>query len=237
MAARTGLGLRSRGRRRAGLTTPPPPSRLGAAGWSSRQSGAGRCDTARPGSAAADQSTSRSCDPQVGTEFWKKLCAEHGLNNDGILDAHDAVLAAGDRKDVFFYQADDERYIPRACLVDLEPRWGNTVRGWGCCAASQGPCQPAHAACTTTACPRPPAAPPHNTAHRPSGCSVINGIQNSEIRNLFNPENIFLSAHGGGAGNNWASGYHQGESMQEDILDMIGMSHHSSFASFALDEC
>ena len=26
-------------------------------------------------------------------------------------------------QDVFFYQADDERYIPRACLIDLEPRW------------------------------------------------------------------------------------------------------------------
>lgn len=31
-----------------------------------------------------------------------------------------------------------------------------------------------------------------------------------------------MSDHGGGAGNNWASGYHQGESVQEDILDMIG---------------
>ena len=29
----------------------------------------------------------------------------------------------GDRKDVFFYQADDERYIPRALLLDLEPRY------------------------------------------------------------------------------------------------------------------
>lgn len=53
-------------------------------------------------------------------------------------------------------------------------------------------------------------------------CRVINGIQNSDIKNLFNPENIFMSDHGGGAGNNWASGYHQGESVQEDILDMIG---------------
>jgi len=26
-----------------------------------------------------------------------------------------------DRKDVFFYQADDEHYIPRALLIDLEP--------------------------------------------------------------------------------------------------------------------
>lgn len=66
----------------------------------------------------------------------------------------------GDRKDVFFYQADDQHYIPRALLIDLEPR-------------------------------------------------VINGIQNSEYRNLYNHENIFVSDHGGGAGNNWASGYHQ----------------------------
>lgn len=27
-----------------------------------------------------------------------------------------------DRKDVFFYQADDEHYIPRAVMIDLEPR-------------------------------------------------------------------------------------------------------------------
>lgn len=33
-----------------------------------------------------------------------------------------ACPQSGDRKDVFFYQADDERYIPRACLIDLEPR-------------------------------------------------------------------------------------------------------------------
>ncbi len=58
---------------------------------------------------------------------------------------------------------------------------------------------------------------------------VINGItgKDSDIRNLFNPENIFLSNDGegragGGAGNNWASGYHQAESKQEDLLDMIG---------------
>lgn len=70
------------------------------------------------------------------------------------------MFQGGDRKDVFFYQADDQHYIPRALLIDLEPR-------------------------------------------------VINGIQNSEYRNLYNHENVFLSDHGGGAGNNWASGYHQ----------------------------
>ena len=60
---------------------------------------------------------------------------------------------------------------------------------------------------------------------------MINSIQNSDIKNLFNPENVFLSSHGGGAGNNWASGYHQGESVQEDILDMIG----AKFPTLQLD--
>ena len=29
---------------------------------------------------------------------------------------------ANDRKDIFFYQADDDHYVPRAVLIDLEPR-------------------------------------------------------------------------------------------------------------------
>ncbi|WVY93908.1 hypothetical protein V8G54_032996 [Vigna mungo] len=101
------------------------------------------------------------------------------------------MLQGGDRKDVFFYQADDQHYIPRALLIDLEPR-------------------------------------------------VINGIQNSDYRNLYNHENIFVSDHGGGAGNNWASGYDQstteiiltafkhledlgmqGQHVEEEIMDMI----------------
>uniref|UniRef100_A0A0E0KYP3 Tubulin gamma chain n=1 Tax=Oryza punctata TaxID=4537 RepID=A0A0E0KYP3_ORYPU len=127
------------------------------------------------------------CGNQIGMEFWKQLCLEHGIGKDGLLE--DFATQGGDRKDVFFYQADDQHYIPRALLVDLEPR-------------------------------------------------VINGIQNSEYRNLYNHENIFVAEHGGGAGNNWASGYHQagnelynlsrqvandiaGEQVVDDIMDMI----------------
>lgn len=73
---------------------------------------------------------------------------------------------------MFFYQADDEHYIPRSILMDLEPR-------------------------------------------------VINGILNSPFKHLFNNENIFISKDGGGAGNNWASGYSQGERLYEEIFDMI----------------
>jgi|Transcript_6002 tubulin gamma len=110
------------------------------------------------------------CGNQVGTEFWKQLCSEHGISADGILE--DFATNGEDRKDVFFYQADDEHYVPRALLLDLEPR-------------------------------------------------VINSIQTSEFRNLYNPENIFVSNNGGGAGNNWASGYAQAEQVQEEFLDMI----------------
>ena len=60
------------------------------------------------------------CPLQVGAVYWQRLCAEHGINKEGILE--EWATEGGDRKDVFFYQADDEHYIPRAILVDLEPR-------------------------------------------------------------------------------------------------------------------
>lgn len=102
--------------------------------------------------------------------YWQRLCAEHGINKEGILE--EWATEGGDRKDVFFYQADDEHYIPRAILVDLEPR-------------------------------------------------VINGILTSQYANLYNPENIFVSQDGGGAGNNWAQGYSAGERIYEEVMEMI----------------
>lgn len=72
----------------------------------------------------------------------------------------------------FFYQADDEHYIPRAVLLDLEPR-------------------------------------------------VIDAITSSPYANLYNPENMYTSKHGGGAGNNWASGYSQAERLHEETFDII----------------
>lgn len=110
------------------------------------------------------------CGNQIGMEFWKQLCQEHGINHEGLLEEY--ATSGDDRKDVFFYQADDEHYIPRALLIDLEPR-------------------------------------------------VIHSIQTSHYASLYNPENIFISKEGGGAGNNWASGYNQAEKVQEEIMDMI----------------
>lgn len=110
------------------------------------------------------------CGNQIGFEFWKRLCLEHGISPTGVLE--DFATDGLDRKDVFFYQADDDHYIPRAVLLDLEPR-------------------------------------------------VIHSIMSSPYAKLYNPENIYLSKHGGGAGNNWASGYSQGEKLQEEIFDII----------------
>ena len=49
------------------------------------------------------------------------MCASDGIVEDFAVDG-------SDRKDVFFYQADDMQYVPRAILVDLEPRVINSIR-------------------------------------------------------------------------------------------------------------
>ncbi|KAF2757690.1 tubulin-domain-containing protein [Pseudovirgaria hyperparasitica] len=110
------------------------------------------------------------CGNSVGSQFWQQLCQEHGINRDGNLE--DFATEGGDRKDVFFYQSDDTRYIPRAILLDLEPR-------------------------------------------------VLHGIQQSAYKNIYNPENFYIHKEGTGAGNNWAQGYSMGESVYDDVIDMI----------------
>jgi hypothetical protein len=50
---------------------------------------------------------------------------------------------------------------------------------------------------------------------------VINNILTSPFANLYNPENIFVSKDGGGAGNNWAQGYAAGERIYEEVMEMI----------------
>lgn len=112
------------------------------------------------------------CGNQIGSQFWEYLCKDHGIAQDGTLEDHAVGVDAGDRKDVFFYQADDDHYVPRAILVDMEPR-------------------------------------------------VIANVLAGPYKNLYNPENIFTSKDGSGAGNNWAMGYASGEKVAEELSDMI----------------
>ena len=50
---------------------------------------------------------------------------------------------------------------------------------------------------------------------------VINVLQESKLKQLWNPENIYIDPNGGGAGNNWAKGYCMGMKRYEIIMDMI----------------
>jgi hypothetical protein len=50
---------------------------------------------------------------------------------------------------------------------------------------------------------------------------VINSILASPFKSLYNPENIFMSKDGGGAGNNWAQGYSAGEKVYDDLMEML----------------
>ena len=63
------------------------------------------------------------CGNQIGMEFWKQLCAEHGIGHNGMLE--EGATGGGDRKDVFFYQADDDQYIP---LRRAPPRRATATR-------------------------------------------------------------------------------------------------------------
>jgi tubulin gamma len=53
------------------------------------------------------------------------------------------------------------------------------------------------------------------------GEQVINGIQTGPYKNIYNPENFYVGKNGAGAANNWGDGYQTGESIHEDIMEMI----------------
>jgi len=168
------------------------------------------------------------CGNQIGGEFWKQLCLEHGISHgDGSAleqpapppssssstefrgGSNNAPPPADDRKDVFFYQSDDDRYIPRALLIDLEPRVVNKLAANASSSATTAAGTGNNA--TTTAGSKSP--------RHGGGASSNRYSQYSH--SFFNPENIFVAQEGGGAGNNWASGYRQGSEHAEQVLDMI----------------
>jgi len=59
------------------------------------------------------------CGNQIGNRFWQTVIAEHNLDGSGKYTGDDA---ASDLDKVSVYcRSAGERYVPRACLVDLEP--------------------------------------------------------------------------------------------------------------------
>lgn len=114
------------------------------------------------------------CGNQIGARFWEQLCREHGISPDGTFSpTTNTSTNVVDRKEVFFYQADDTRYVPRTLLLDLEPR-------------------------------------------------VINSTAlESPYARIYNPENVYMSADGSGAGNIFACGYSAAAKMADTLLDML----------------
>ncbi|RDA82595.1 hypothetical protein CP532_6332 [Ophiocordyceps camponoti-leonardi (nom. inval.)] len=111
-----------------GAACPPPVACLRRADCTENVNGCTVCKPECRGEANREIITIQAgqCGNSIGSQFWQQLCQEHGISQDGNLE--DFATEGGDRKDVFYYQSDDTRYIPRAILIDLEPRVINGIQ-------------------------------------------------------------------------------------------------------------
>lgn len=57
------------------------------------------------------------CGNQIGGKFWEALNEEHGINEAGIYAGTNDEQR--EHSSVYYTQVDDNRYVPRAVLVDL----------------------------------------------------------------------------------------------------------------------
>ncbi|GAA5854055.1 hypothetical protein JCM8547_008208 [Rhodosporidiobolus lusitaniae] len=65
---------------------------------------------------------------QVATAFWETILQEHGLDDNGNFKP-EATDIQKDRVNVFFSEAESQKYVPRGLQVDLEPATGDAIRG------------------------------------------------------------------------------------------------------------
>uniref|UniRef100_A0A0K0D3Y3 Tubulin domain-containing protein n=1 Tax=Angiostrongylus cantonensis TaxID=6313 RepID=A0A0K0D3Y3_ANGCA len=66
------------------------------------------------------------CGNQIGAKFWEVISDEHGIEPTGIYNG-DSDLQL-ERINVYYNEASGGKYVPRACLVDLEPGTMDSVR-------------------------------------------------------------------------------------------------------------
>ncbi|EJP61508.1 beta-tubulin [Beauveria bassiana ARSEF 2860] len=66
------------------------------------------------------------CGNQIGTAFWQTISGEHGLDSNGVYNGSSELQLQ--RISVYFNEATDNKYVPRAVLVDLEPGTMDAVR-------------------------------------------------------------------------------------------------------------
>ncbi|WFC99010.1 Tubulin beta chain (Beta tubulin) [Malassezia yamatoensis] len=67
------------------------------------------------------------CGNQVGSKFWEVLSEEHAIDGHGNYYGDNRHLQL-DRINVYFNEAAENKYVPRAVLVDLEPGTMDSIR-------------------------------------------------------------------------------------------------------------
>lgn len=71
------------------------------------------------------------CGNHVGKYFWNQLIKEHGIDRDGYSKINDDEnVIREDDTNPFFKQISNNRYVPRAIMIDLEPAAIADVQGY-----------------------------------------------------------------------------------------------------------
>lgn len=65
------------------------------------------------------------CGNQIGAKFWESISQEHGLDQQGIFKGEPQQQ---ERINVYYNEASNNKYVPRAVLVDLEPGTLDSIR-------------------------------------------------------------------------------------------------------------
>jgi len=66
------------------------------------------------------------CGNQIGAAFWQTISGEHGLDGSGVYNGTSDLQL--ERMNVYFNEASNNKFVPRAVLVDLEPGTMDAVR-------------------------------------------------------------------------------------------------------------
>ena len=67
------------------------------------------------------------CGNQVGAKFWEIISDEHGVDPEG--DYYGETDIQQERIEVYFNEVRQDKYVPRALLVDLEPGTMDSIKG------------------------------------------------------------------------------------------------------------
>lgn len=67
------------------------------------------------------------CGNQIGSKFWEEISYEHGINPHGKYEGDNDIQL--ERINVFFTEGQGGSYVPRSCMVDLEPGTMDAIKG------------------------------------------------------------------------------------------------------------